>query len=94
MTVVLRCLMLTNAREGPRDNAECMCYTDKNHQKCRQAPGTSTIIDYYAVFIRSITNDAKSESTCNVFTILQEKLGMRKLLSKWISRVLTQDQKQ
>ena len=29
-----------------------------------------------------------------VFTILQESLGMRKLFSKWVPRLLTPDQKQ
>ena len=30
----------------------------------------------------------------NVFTILHESLGMRKLFSKWVPRLLTPDQKQ
>ena len=43
--------------------------------------------------LRQITNTLKI-SEGSVFTILHESLGMRKLFSKWVPRLLTSDQKQ
>ncbi|KAF8785126.1 Protein GVQW3 like protein [Argiope bruennichi] len=43
--------------------------------------------------LREIADTLKI-SECSVFTLLHENLGMRKLLSKWVQRLLTPDQKQ
>ena len=41
-----------------------------------------------------VIDDALKISEGSVFTILHESLGMRKLFSKWVPRLLTSDQKQ
>ena len=78
----------TNRDDGERSRRLKLAFVPENITKVHKI-----VLSVRKKKLRKIADTLKI-SEGSVFTILHESLGMRKVFSKWLPRLLTRDQKQ